>query len=67
MRGEQLSADSFGFGPCKYDIDNGWPCSQAAIDDSGLCYYHSKLAHRMTRRVEQEDGPTPAPRKKETK
>lgn len=61
-----MTSDEFGFGPCKYDIDNGWPCSQAAIDDSGLCRYHGKVARRMTApwRPEPQDKPAPAPRKK---
>jgi hypothetical protein len=59
-----MSSDSFGFGDCVAGTDRGWPCSEAAIGEDRLCRWHFKLAHRMTRRLELEDKPAPAPRKK---
>lgn len=59
-----MTADEFGFGPCKAETERGWPCTQAAVDDSQLCRWHRKVALKMTRRVEQESKPAPAPRKK---
>jgi hypothetical protein len=59
-----MSADNLGWGDCQAGTDRGWPCSEAAIGEDRLCRWHFKLAHRMTRRVEQEDKPAPAQRKK---
>jgi hypothetical protein len=59
-----VTANNFGHGQCTERLDSRWPCSQAAYTDDQLCYYHSKLAHRVTRRLEQEPKPAPAPRKK---
>jgi hypothetical protein len=53
-----MSADSFGFGDCQAGTERGWPCSEAAIGEDRLCRWHFKLAHRMTRRAEQEPKPT---------
>jgi hypothetical protein len=49
-----MTADEFGFGPCKAETERSWPCTQAAVDDSGLCRYHSKVARHMTRRYVPE-------------
>ena len=58
-----MNGDELGFGACIADTERGWPCSQAGIGEDHLCRWHFKLTHRMTRRVEQESKPTPAPRK----
>jgi hypothetical protein len=58
-----MSASNYGFGDCVAGTDHGWPCSEAAIGEDHLCRWHFKLAHRMTRRVEQEDKPTPTRKK----
>jgi len=59
-----MSSDEFGFGPCRADTDRGWSCTEAAVDDSGMCRWHMKVACRMTRRLAQEPLAAPAPRKK---
>jgi hypothetical protein len=61
-----VTADEFGFDPCRADTERGWPCTQAAIDDSQLCRWHMKVARKMIRRVEPESKAAPASRKKAT-
>jgi hypothetical protein len=62
-----MTADEFGFGPCKAETERGWPCTQAAVDDSGLCRYHMKVARHMTRQWKPEPSATPALKRKATK
>ena len=42
-----MTADSFGFGDCQAGTERGWPCSQAAVNDSGLCRWHMKVKFRI--------------------
>jgi hypothetical protein len=61
-----MTAANLGRGQCTEVLDNDRRCPQAAYGDDSLCYYHGKLARRLTRRLAQEDKPAPAPRKKVT-
>jgi hypothetical protein len=53
-----MTAANHGRGRCGEALDNGRRCPQAAYSDDGYCYWHGKLAQRMTRRLAQEDKPT---------
>lgn len=58
-----MSAANLGRGACAERLDDGRQCPQAAYRDA-FCYWHAKLAQRLTRRLAAEDKPAPAPRKK---
>ena len=40
------NADSFGYGPCQAPTQY-LACSQAAINDSGLCRWHYKVGRHL--------------------
>ena len=61
-----MTAANHGRGQCAEVLDNGRQCPQAAYRDA-FCYWHSKLAQRLTRRYVPESTPAPAPRKKVAK
>ena len=41
-----MTADSFGFGECQAPTDY-LSCSQAAVNESGLCRWHMKVKFRI--------------------
>jgi hypothetical protein len=59
--------DSFGFGRCCAGTESRLPCSEAAVDSSGCCRWHGKLAKRTTRRLEPDDKPATTRKKAATK
>jgi hypothetical protein len=58
-----MTADHFGFGPCRNGTERDWPCSQAAVNDSGLCRWHFKVARRIAAPWRPEPLEAPAKRK----
>ena len=59
-----MNADEFGYGECLAPTERGWPCSQAAVAQDGLCRYHLKLRLRMT--VPWRPEPLDRPGRKKT-
>jgi hypothetical protein len=51
-----MTAANHGRGQCAEVLDNGRQCPQQAYSDDH-CYWHGKLAQRLTRRLAQESKP----------
>jgi hypothetical protein len=62
-----VTGANYGFGQCAEHLDDGRQCQQAAYGADSWCYFHGKLARRMTTPWRPEPLAVPASKKAKVK